>query len=304
MEASVIVTSYDIDRYDDLYDTIESILDQKHDDFELVLVLEDDKLVDNVNNDWDDERITIEYSEENLGLSRARNLGASISRGELIVFTDDDIIADESWLSELAETYNKKDDAFGTGGRCEPIWPDDKKPKFVPPEFYWLFGVTHKHHPEEGKVRNTFGCNIAFNRELFLEHGGFNDDLGKKHGKNIQGEETEMCYRISNATGLSMYYNRDALIEHKVYSSQTEIQYIIERCFWQGYTKRIMKDIESDSISQEQSYLRKILFDSNIKNLENLLKFNNPIVSLLHIFIIFTLAFTVGVGYLYGLIVY
>jgi len=304
MDASVIVTSYDVDRYNDLYDTIESILNQEHTDFELVLVLEDDRLVDNVNNDWSDERITMEYSEENLGLSKARNLGASISNGELIVFTDDDIIADKNWLGELIKTYNSKDDAFGTGGRCEPIWPDNEKPKFVPPEFYWLFGVTHKHHPEKGKVRNTFGCNIAFKRTLFLEHGGFNDDLGKKHGTNIQGEETEMSYRISNSTGLCMYYNPDAIIEHKVYSSQTEIRYIIERCFWQGYTKRIMKDIESNSISHEQSYLRNILVESNIENIKSLLKFNNPLVSLLHIFMIFTLAFTVGIGYLYGKISY
>lgn len=304
MKVSVIVTSYDIDRYGDLYDTIESVLEQDYRNFELVLVLEDKQLVESVNDDWSDDKINIEYSEENLGLSRARNLGASISEGELIVFTDDDIIADKKWLTELVKTYDEKDDAFGAGGRCEPIWPEDKKPKYIPPEFYWLFGVTHRHHPEKGVVRNTFGCNIAFNRDLFLEYDGFNNDLGKKHGTNIQGEETEMSYRISDSTGLSMYYNPDALIQHKVYSSQTNFKYVVDRCFWQGYTKRIMEDIKSDSISQEHSYLRRILIDSNIQNIKNLLKFDKPFISLLHIFMIIFLTSAVGAGYLYGKIVY
>lgn len=303
MFISVIVTSYDIARYGDLNETVDSILNQEYQDFELVLVLEDKQLVDNINEDWDDDSIKIEYSEENLGLSKARNLGARKSEGELIVFTDDDIIADKNWLGELVRTYNQMDDAFGVGGKCNPIWPD-KDPMYIPPEFYWVFGVTHKHHPKKGVVRNTFGCNIGFNRDLFLEYNGFNDDLGKKHGKNIQGEETEMSYRISNNTGLNMYYNPDAVIEHKVYPDQMNLSYIIDRCFWQGYTKRIMDNIESNSIDHEKSYLRKILVNSNRDNLRNITRLNSVFKSLIHIFMIFLLSFIVGCGYIYGKIIY
>lgn len=303
MKASVIVTSYDIKRYDDLFETVQSILDQTYKNFELVLVLEDERLVDNINEDFSDDRIKIKYSEENLGLSKARNVGAEISNGELIIFTDDDIIAEFEWLEELVSYYKSKDDTFGVGGKCDPIWPNNK-PKYIPPEFYWLFGVTHRHHPDEGVVRNTFGCNIAFNREHFLELGGFNDDLGKKHGKNIQGEETEMSYRISNETGLSMYYNPKAVINHKVYSSQLDYNYIVDRCFWQGYTKRVMKEIEDESIQHEQSYLKNLLFKSNLSNLKNIVKLNSPIVSFVHILIINILIIVVGLGYIYGKLVY
>lgn len=303
MKASIIVTSYDIKRYDDLSETVRSILDQSYENFELVLVLESKQLVDNVEKDFFDDRIEIKYSEENLGLSKARNVGAEISNGELIVFTDDDITAESEWLEELVSYYKSKDDAFGVGGKCDPIWPDSK-PEYIPPEFYWLFGVTHRHHPDEGVVRNTFGCNIAFNREYFLELGGFNDDLGKKHGKNIQGEETEMSYRISSETGLSMYYNPKAVINHKVYPNQLNYNYIVDRCFWQGYTKSVMKEIEEESIKHEQSYLKNLLFRSNLSNLRKILKLNSPIVSFVHILIINILIIVVGLGYMYGKLVY
>jgi succinoglycan biosynthesis protein ExoM len=49
------------------------------------------------------------------GLSNARNMAVSESRGELIVFLDDDEVAEPTWLSELCETLvtTDADVAFG-----------------------------------------------------------------------------------------------------------------------------------------------------------------------------------------------
>lgn len=300
MKVSVVVTSYDINRYEDLKETVESILSQKYENFELILVLEDDAIVTNIEDDFNDERIIIKYSESSLTLSEARNLGGDLSNGELIVFTDDDIIADDKWLSELVKEYKSKDNIFGIGGSCKPEWSDGIDPSYIPSEFYWIFGVTHTHHPKKGKVRNTFGCNIAFDRDIFLEFDGFNQDLGKNHGKNIQGEETELCDRIRNKTGKSLYYNPSAIIHHKVYPDQTKTSYLFDRAFWQGYTKAVMTKTATGSIPEERSYLKNIIVKSPFYKLKNVIKLNEPLSNIVQIILIFILTFLVGCGFLYG----
>lgn len=304
MKVSVVVTSYDISRYDDLKETVESIIDQEYENFDLVLVLEDEKIVDKINKDFDDKRINIKYPENSLTLSKARNLGCEISEGELVVFTDDDVIVDQKWLEELVDVYKSKDDLFGVGGSCKPLWPDGTPPSYIPSEFYWIFGVTYTHHPKEGRIRNTFGCNIGFDKETFLEFSGFNEDLGKKHGKNIQGEETELCDRIRAQTGESLYYNPEAEIKHKVYKDQMETSYLFNRSFWQGYTKAVMTKTAEGSIPEERSYLKRVVINSPISRIKNIVTLNSPVSNIVQIFMIFILTLLVGFGFLYGKISY
>ena len=49
----------------------------------------------------------------------------------------------------------------------------DGKADYIPEEFYFLIGVTHRGFPtEEREVINTFGANLSFKREAFLKLGG------------------------------------------------------------------------------------------------------------------------------------
>ena len=62
--------------------------------------------------------------------------------------------------------------AIASGGRILPLWLNGK-PGFLPPEYYWLIGATHKGFAEEmGDVRNTFGSNISFKTDVLRSLGG------------------------------------------------------------------------------------------------------------------------------------
>ena len=100
-EISVIVPVYNVEKY--IHRCIDSILAQTFTDFELILV--DDGSPDNCG------AICDEYSEQdyrirvihqkNGGVSRARNAGLRMARGEYITFCDSDDFLQPDWLEGL-----------------------------------------------------------------------------------------------------------------------------------------------------------------------------------------------------------
>jgi len=90
-----------------------------------------------------------------------------------------------------------------------------KKPKFLPEEYYWLIGTTHKGFPEEvTEVRNTFGPNLSFKADVIKALGGFRGEMGVKGRGLLQGEETELCERMRKKIGKGVVYNPDAIVYH------------------------------------------------------------------------------------------
>ena len=90
---SVVVPTYN--RLERLERAIESVLNQRFEDLELIVV--DDRSVENVEavvEGFDDPRVRYLAHDTNRGVSAARNTGIEASRGEYIAFLDDD----DEWL--------------------------------------------------------------------------------------------------------------------------------------------------------------------------------------------------------------
>lgn len=66
--------------------------------------------------------------EINQGLSYARNAGIRAARGEIIAFTDDDVVVDSNWLCELQRTFDQFDqfECITVGGRIFALWTCEK----------------------------------------------------------------------------------------------------------------------------------------------------------------------------------
>lgn len=96
---SIILPVYNKERFISV--TIESVLSQTYNDFELIIV--NDGSTDNsisVINKYNDSRIKL-FTKQNGGVSAARNYGIGKSSGNIICFIDADDIWDKSYLSEL-----------------------------------------------------------------------------------------------------------------------------------------------------------------------------------------------------------
>ena len=309
MKVSVVVCTYSMDRLDPFFEAVDSVLAQTYDPLEVVLVVDgNEEVFEHVEERYGDERevatdsageIVLHCNDENRGISFSRTKGAELASGDVVAFIDDDGVAEPDWIETLVDTYERTD-AIAVGGYVSPDWVTEK-PDFFPEEFYWLVGCTERgfaDHMEE--VRNTYGSNISYKREVFRSVGGYDPNTGRKGDRHIQAHEAPVGIRLRERYGKGVVYNRNAVVHHKLFDYRGEFRWLVFRSFWQGYSKRIMSVLYPDSQGDESAFLGKLLFSFLPARLWSLV--NAPsaakakqIVAI----VVFTAA--VGFGYLYGL---
>jgi rhamnosyltransferase len=150
-----------------------------------------------------------EIPADEFGHGRTRNLGAELARGDLVVFTSQDAVADDGqWLAGLAAAARSGADVAGAYGRQLPH--EDARP---PERFFldFLYG------PEPRIQRLAAGDELTFEATLFsnvnaaiprdvLERFPFRDDL-------TMSEDQEWSRRVLRE-GLALVYEPRAAVRH------------------------------------------------------------------------------------------
>ncbi len=293
MLVSVVICAYTSSRYSDLEEAIESLNRQTYEDLEIIVVIDEDKgLYETVKSNFDVKAL---FNERRLGLPGSRNRGIGVAEGDVIAFFDDDAVADRRWIEELVRMYVEYD-AISAGGKILPLWMGEK-PDYLPEEFYWLIGATYLGFPDEVReVRNTFTSNLSFRADVIRRIGGFRSEFLERNGIPMQSEETEVCERMRRIYGRGVMYNPNAVVYHKVYPEKLKYSYLLRRCFWQGYSKALMKKIVK-RLDEEGRYLRFVLSRIGKRILKAAGGSSEDFKKALSM-----VAFTamVGIGYVYG----
>jgi len=84
-----------------------SLLKTDYDNFEIIFVdnASTDDSVQYISNNFRDKRIAVVLNDRNCGVPGGRNIGFKSSRGEYIVFLDNDTEVDSEWLKELVKVF-------------------------------------------------------------------------------------------------------------------------------------------------------------------------------------------------------
>lgn len=298
MFVSVIVCAYDLNRYSDLVDAVISLLNQTYSQIEVICIVDGtEPLYMKILADDSGVFSTVKnfLNEKNLGLSESRNRGIAHSKGDIIAFFDDDAVADPNWVSELVRMYEEYD-AIAAGGKLVPLWIAGKA-NFIPEEFYWMIGATHKGFPEEViEVRNTFGSNISFKREVLDNFDGFKGEMGIKASGALQCEETEICERMKKVFGKGVMYNPNAIVHHKVFESRMKLKFLFRRAFWQGYSKRMMKEM-GYPMDVEGKFLQNLVKDGIFGRIKKI--HEDGTVAIVQIMFLIMFTISVLLGYLF-----
>jgi glucosyl-dolichyl phosphate glucuronosyltransferase len=165
-----------------------------------------------------------------------------------VAFVDDDALLTSQWAQETVQVYGNDNGIIGLTGPILPYWEDPSMTWF-PREFYWLFSCTIFDWNEAKEVRNGYGTNISFRREVF-DKGLFftagSGGVGSKQGADFKkqkttAEETELSLKIRAVTGKRIEYNPKIVVYHKVNRFRFTTKYIWKRAYIEGSSKMMIR---------------------------------------------------------------
>ena len=169
------------------------------------------------------------------GKNRALNLGLQSARGELLVFTDDDIIPDRRWLSALHAASNRWPDVAVFGGPIIPTFPAGTPEWVADPSFSYAAQAFGRFDPQmkEGYIEHTpYGANLAIRSHVF-ESLRYNESVGPAGGNYIQGSELELLLRLKEQ-GERFVFVPAASVEHVITAEQVTLPWLFNRAFRYG----------------------------------------------------------------------
>jgi len=182
-------------------------------------------VVDNASTDERVRAVTIstgaEYVRENRpGLAIARNTGARIATGEIIAYTDDDVILHSHWLERLVAAFDSPEVMAVTGLVLPAELATGAQVLF---ERQWGFGRGFRRIDFDQKYFTRFrpygcpvwsigaGASMAFRQEAFAAVGFFDERLAV--GAAGCSEDSEFWYRLL-AAGWTCRYEPSAIAYH------------------------------------------------------------------------------------------
>ncbi|MCW1970190.1 MAG: glycosyltransferase family 2 protein [Anaerolineae bacterium] len=264
---AVVICAYTEARWHDLSDALASLERQSVKPNDVVLVIDHNpQLLARVQHELLPRfpfARAIENNEKRGG-SGSKNSGVAATTTDWVAFLDDDATAEPDWIQRMIETIETHPDAMGVGGRVLPRWtanpPENAvAPKWFPPEFYWVFGVSYRGMPKKLQVtRNLWANNMIVKREVFLIAGGFRSEIGPVAKRPINCEETELCIRANQRLpDHHFYYNPEVQVHHRVTPERTTFRYFIKRCYSEGLAKALVASFvgAGSALSAESSHV-------------------------------------------------
>lgn len=251
VEVSVVICAHDERRWPQIQAALESVERQSAPPYEVLLVVDgNESLLARARSQLAVEAV---LNTQAPGLGGARNSGLAASSGSVVAFLDDDAVASPRWLELLREAY-RDEDVAAAGGAAEPAW-ETERPRWFPPEFDWVVGCSYLGMPERvQEVRNLFGCNMSYRREILEALGGFRLGYGC--------DETELCIRLRQRwPQKKILYLPEARILHHVPADRTGFARFLKRCFFEGGSKAVVSRLvgRTDGLATELDYTRKVL---------------------------------------------
>jgi len=142
----------------------------------------------------------------------SRNHGVKIAKGDAVAFIDGDIITNPFLLKEFRRSLKKERIVAGKTINLgyQPFVELERVP------------VYHK-----GVDLTHPSCNLAYDRNLFFETGGFDPSF-------VTAEDMDLNYRAVEL-GAKIIYNEKAIVYHRVRST---VYAFCKQAFWNGFGRK------------------------------------------------------------------
>ncbi len=237
VKISVIIPTYR--RPLTLLQTLRSLQQQTQSDFEILTVdnAADPEIKTLVSEFNETARIPARYIPEGrTGVHYARNTAAETAKGDLLLYTDDDVSLDPGWVDAYAKAFVDHSKMAAAGGPVRPIWEQP------PPQ--WLidyiggskcFTILSLMEPYDAFKLNErgyfFSCNMAIWKSVLKARGGFDPEATANAwiGDGESGLNRRMW-----ASGDPIGYVPEATVYHHIPPSRMTVEYFCHRMANEG----------------------------------------------------------------------
>lgn len=228
MEVSIIIPTYK--RHNSVVQTLGSLQEQTSPPSEILLMdnaadSDLERLVRDFNRNA---RFPVRYVASAAGgNSEARNRGAKMAAGEVLLFTDDDVTFSPNWIEAYKKAFSSNPNMLAAGGRVKPVWEE------APPPWLTEYIGGAKVFPifaaldlgDEFQLRPDgffYSCNMALRKEIFARTGLRPEMVcGRTIGNGESGLNQEL-----HRDGIPVGYVPDAIVYHHIPCSRMTVSYI------------------------------------------------------------------------------
>lgn len=237
MNISVIIPTYNRSKM--LAITLDSFIDQNYPKDKYEIIISNNNSTDNtieIINEYlrnDSEVRIVHHFEKRQGVHYARNSAAKIAQGNILYFTDDDMVADPDLLKEIVQPFMYDNKIACVTGKVLPKW------EVEPPR--WILELCNNfylslHDAKEDLIISPYDCGVischqAIKREVLFEVGGFNPE--NTAGEWIGDGETGLNIKVKDL-GYKFAYTGSSVIYHMIPPTRMTQAYLNKRLANQG----------------------------------------------------------------------
>jgi glycosyltransferase involved in cell wall biosynthesis len=201
------------------------------------------------------------------GSNHARNAGIQNAKGQILIFTDDDVEFTKTWLSDFVGYMYLHPECNIATGKVTPKF-ENAEPPWLTDELLPYYG-----HQDYGNAaidlcfpKFPVEMNMAIRASVFSRYGTFSPAISR-NDKTLMSNDAKLFFCHLAKAGETVRYIPNAHLYHLIPKERATADWILRRVFWQG-----VSDVAFDVIMNQEGATR-----TSRKDIADMIRLGNHI---------------------------